>query len=491
MSGRKSSEVAQVLRSSEQGRAKTLEDVEDALNSLQENFEQINQQIDAKLKQMTDGSFEFSEELQREFPDRHNELRERHRDLKTSCAVCGMDKADLDTLLKEHSALNERLARADKQADVIRRSIRGKNWYCNEEYAQACELAQEYKAIFNSQLNLMQKGQELERSWWEKNSLAEEHLNLYQNLADELNSANELAKKRRESNVMRTELRKLLASLDQEASVKFFGKEQEDLSAKLERAMALDDEQFMAQFEENYKHAADYQNKLNVRIARWQREKMDAEQRLAKLAEAADFQMVEPLDLYRVGEEEGAKIGLLKYLADYGKEDKSAEYADLYKEISDKITAEDFSGCTPIFEKAEKLLSQVREKAFTLRESMYNSACLAVDMQDIMDSLGWDTKLELAGDNPADGFRLLCTVGEESIDFDTVKINNDGEIVVKINHKEAIGGTCGTSWQQISTAMRENDIPITDIKYDGGGSIFGQRVKLPGKRIPEGERERG
>ena len=87
---------------------------------------------------------------------------------------------------------------------------------------------------------------------------------------------------------------------------------------------------------------------------------------------------------------------------------------------------------------------------------MLQKAELAAAMQTVMADLRYDITMEIIDDNPNDGFRMVCSIGDEIIDFEKIDIDSDGKIIVDVDHQEARGGTCVTSMREIVSKMRQH-----------------------------------
>ena len=91
--------------------------------------------------------------------------------------------------------------------------------------------------------------------------------------------------------------------------------------------------------------------------------------------------------------------------------------------------------------------------------------------------LGYDVNSEIIDENPDKGFRITCQAGDEIIDFNNVNIDEDGRVIVDIDHTEAVGGTCKNTWPKIVKNLREAGIPVTDITKNGSSILYAQQVQ--------------
>ena len=109
-----------------------------------------------------------------------------------------------------------------------------------------------------------------------------------------------------------------------------------------------------------------------------------------------------------------------------------------------------------------------------MQEIMLKKIELAGAIQDVMDELRYDTDLQIINDNPNDGFKITCNIGDEIIDFRHVDIDKDGKIVVDIDHTEGKGSNCSGAWKDISKRLNEVGIPLTEVRMANGASVLHQ-----------------
>ena len=102
---------------------------------------------------------------------------------------------------------------------------------------------------------------------------------------------------------------------------------------------------------------------------------------------------------------------------------------------------------------------------------------MALELYNIMSDMGYDVGDEIIDGNPDKGFRITCQAGDEIIDFNTVNIDDDGRVIVDIDHTEAVGGTCKNAWPKIVKKLREAGIPMTDVTKNGNSILYSQNVQ--------------
>lgn len=488
MSGRKSSEVAQVLKSSQQGRGMTLDTVNAEIGKTSAYIANVLASNDEIKGQAARIVAQPCAESEKYFPDRSRNLASAMRDLRRridSGGPAGNGMADIN---RDFEQIQARLQACDNQAEAIRKAIANKRngWYCDEEYRQAQNLGASYQQVFSSFMDLLDRAARLRSACEQEHNDLNAALQKLQSLARDVAAMNETAARRQRGDELRGQLDAAFAALDGQFSQKFFASEHEQLGRDIAAAKALDDAELIAAFAPIYDNILAYSQKLAERIAQWRQMKADAEGRLATLKDQAALELIGPVEFFNKGEK-GKKEALFAFLEHYGGQSRKAAYEQLLADIGKALAAEDFAGCGPLLDEAMAIIAQSRAEALRLRESMLNKTYLAAELQRAMRSLGYDTKLGLFDGNPNSGYRLECRTGNEEIDFEHIDINGDGSIVMDIDHKAASG--CGPTWTTIANRLRQNGIPVTDVRLANGDSVICQAAKA--KTREQGVRQRG
>ena len=206
MSGRKSSEVAAVLKQGED------------------------------VRKFTDGF--YSREIERCYADYLKNL-DAEREIKNSAEsvevaleteACEMFGAEATALATEFGALKQNLSglaisdagkdiiselknldaqrdAADREGESIRTAIRNKNWYCDDEYRRAQQLVGTYGELRDKRVRLEQKIKKLLTAENQNLSNLQAKSTRLENLAEQLKNMNVTAKKRKEADSFRAELR--------------------------------------------------------------------------------------------------------------------------------------------------------------------------------------------------------------------------------------------------------------------------------------------
>ena len=488
MSGRKSSEVANVLRQGEEARKQADESIsrqiDEALRAFAASAEQAqNDQktvlaLDVQLHPMASGLFGTKAE----------ELVQQFQQVKSSAAKERFPnrEKEIRTVLEK---LDKALEAADTEGARIRESVKHHQygWHCDQEYADAQKLVKEYKNLRTQRLDLSHEAVAASQEAHQQVTKLAEAGKRLQGLKQQIDGMNAVAQKRQESDAMRKELEQAVAGIDTENAQKFFADEYQALGHDVQDLISKDDDAVGKMFHALYSKIAVYQTKLTERVERWRRETADAEKLVADVRAIADTQYVEPNDYYANFGDGDKKMELFTFLATYGKYDGRAAYDDAMQHAEDLIAAESFQESMTALRKALQLVEEARDAATDLQEAMLQKMELTCAIQDVMEDLQYSFHTRPIDDNPNNGYRIKCEVGDDIIDFDRIDIDDNGGTVVNIDHTEATGGSCHNSWKEIATRMREAGIPVTDVKLANGTSVLQARKTAGGQ---EHERRR-
>lgn len=388
----------------------------------------------------------------------------------------------------EVAAVRAELKSIDAKAAQIRSAIASKSHYCDEEFRQAREVLKQYE----SQRSRLQKI--LERtsaaSAVQKQTLnnVRAKLSQLQSLGKQLEQMNLAAKNREQADGMRCQLNDLSTGIPVDQANKFMKAEYETVMADVSALVREDDACVLRKFAAVYGKAADFAKKLEERVALWTQQKHDAEDSVQRIEDLMGITLYEPID-YAAHGEEGEKTRLLDYLAAYGNTDQRAKYDALRRDAQAKMAQEDFLAVSEMMKSAEVLLNELRDQGIKLQESMLKKVELTVAIQGVMEELRYDVRSELITDNPDDGFRLLCSVGDEIIDFEKISISDDGNVIIDVDHHESRTGTCGAEWKTIMQKMHAMGVPMTDVQKNGVSILYQQTPAK--KQETRGERVQG
>lgn len=480
MSGKKDWEVVAVLKQGEDVRKTTDEIFSRAITDCYRQYRAILADVTSAKDSAQNKTATLNEAAEDMFGDEGRKLLGEFRRVKESLSNQPVtDKGN--ALIDELSQLDNELKTADAKAQEIRYSIESKTlhdwqgrlerWYCDEEYRQAEALVRTYENLRSRRIDIERRMKKLLSDARQTASATRADSSQLENLATQIANLNATAQQRREADAFRQELRKALAAINNDYAEKFLPTDFATLRNSVENLISSNDASVLNSFQQQYANITDFQARLTKQVAIWQKQKDDAEALFTQLTKTAAEDFIAPVDLYS-GKKNGQLINLFEYLNKFGGKDLGGKYAQQRDEAANLIRQEKFLESMSVMEKALDLVENARQEAVSLQESMQKKLRLAGTIGKVMRDLRYDGKTEFINGNPNDGVKIRCSIGDEVIDFQRVDIDENGNVVVNIDHQEGQGLNCAASWKDIAVRLTQAGIPLTDLHLENGRKIL-------------------
>lgn len=466
MSGRKSSEVANVLAAGEKVRKHSNDVIFRQIEKDRESIIADSNTIE-KLKKDVPRDVALSEETIKMMGKKAKDTFEQYQKLLKEIDNANIPMDDVSALINDLEKIKKCQSDADVEAGKIRRAITHKHDYCTPEYEQAQQLVKVYKECSDKQKQIQDEVMELAQNT--RNILHEVQgkKNQLNTLTEQIAEMNDMAQKRMASDEQRNSLRQTSANINAKQAEKFLKDEFSQIKIQVENLINSADDVVLKEFSSVYGELKGFCVKLQEKYEKWLQEKKDAESLLKNIEELEDISYFNPIEYYNNGDQ-GEKEALFAYLKTYtGDVEYDNNAREKLEAAKNLLEAEKFADCMKVLQDAQNIVLQARDTALKLQENMLQKTELAGAIQDVMCELKYDTVLEPIDGNPNNGYRVTSKVGDEVIDFDKIDIDDDGNYIVNIDHKESRSGTCGSSWQNIVARMRSQGVPMTDVKKNG------------------------
>lgn len=487
MSGRKESEVVAVLKQGEDVRKTTDEIFSREINNCYRQYRTILSDVTSAKDSAQNKTATLNEDAENMFGDEGRKLLEEFGRVKESLSEQPVTDEG-NALINELNQLDNELKTADAESQAIRDSINKKTkywykgeygaWQCDKEYEQAEALVETYKNLRSRRIDLERRMKKILSDARQTASATRADSSQLENLATQIANLNTTAQKRKEADAFRQELRNALDAINNDYAEKFLATEFTALKKSAESFCAGNDESVLNSFQQQYASITNFQARLTKQVAIWQKQKTDAESLFNQLMKTAAEDFVAPVDLYS-GKKNGQRINLFEYLNMFAGKDLGGQYDQHLDEANDLIRQEKFLESMSVMEKALDLVENARQEAVSLQESMQKKLRLAGTIGKVMRDLHYDGKTEFINGNPNDGVKIRCSIGDEVIDFQRVDIDENGNVVVNIDHKESQGSNCAASWKDIAVRLNQAGIPLTDLHLEGGRKILHPAIQAP------------
>lgn len=469
MSGKKSTEVADLLQQGWAARELTNNRLDDAIRKYAESVLKDNKELSGLQAQAgasetlnSDANGMFGTEGQKKVQEAATLLHKLQ-----SAVIVEKNAKESAQELKRFAA---DLRKYDSEAADIRRAIANKYDYCNREYTQASALKKKYEKLAADR-------RALENALKREAAVAHDVLLEAQKVFSQFEAVNKavrdmnvMAANRKQAEAIRKQITEYKQGIDGKWANKFWQQEYSALMQKTEQALRMSDAQLIEE-------AADIQGQLNTfssrliaRIAQWEQEKqaaLDAERKAALITEEG---FVDAFNFSNDGDT-AERIKLFEYIPYYRECDAEQRYNDKCSKATQMMQSENFVEAKKLYEEAGNIASEARDIALALQESTIKTTQLTEAICDVMEKdLHYDVEItEINGHDCADGLRLVCKAGDEIIDFTRIDYDEQGNPVVDIDHTESYSGNCRASWKDITKALRKNGIPITDVRLSATG----------------------
>ncbi len=485
MSGRKSTEVGDMLLKSSEARKAGERNWANRIYAGSLELKGNQEKIERYYGQVQQDKFALSSDCIRQFPQECEELEKQRKKLRSK----GHNNytGNLEKIEADRKAIEKSLQEADEESESIQKSIVGKYDYCDTEYKRAKKVAAKYKSTAK-QWDAMIK--ELDHAVKMSGLECIE----FRNAAQQMEQLQEKMRKLEEKSRRIIELRKKAAEakaylkksvdeIDAALAGKFMAAEYEELKKQVSRTERMADAEAVNALTSVSERIGMFRAELDKRYAAFLEEQQKTAAGIAQLKgllEADGY--YEPTDYLRNGEQ-AKKHLLLSYIEDYGnRETLIREIEDGIREAEEAYEREEFAKAQNLTETADEKIHQAMEYAVLLQENMLKSAYMAVDIRKVMADFHYKVSAKMIDGNPKNGWRVTASQGGETIDFDRVYFNEEGTPEIGIDHKLAPGASCKTEWKEFMGALDKKGICIWNIDLEDGTPLI-HRVKEEGTNI--------
>ncbi len=473
MSGRKGWEVASVLNETEEVQSRIFDSYKKEIDSDISEIEKNNKTIQENIETISNYNPDTTL-IEEELEDEMKNLTHNIKTLKKS--IVKLSKIDTDKLKNELDKIETEIKSLNKQSEKLREKIKQKaGHYMNAEYDKATQIRDNINKLTTIYQKLKHniKSSKHTSTQIKEESISKLHIKEdIDKEIDRLNQqANRIQKIRNEANSLKQEILNILNSIDTEKANKFVADEYKNLLTKIEEFNLLSDKEVINRFPTISVEITKLKNSYEEKYNEWLSQKRYSEELLKDIKEMGENKELVLVEKILEGSNES--ISKLEYYDHYKNSTTQKEFFDLIREAQNSIENEEFQDANTILGKAKQLYEEISDKADKLRENIEASINLAFKIRKIMlnDLMFSRAKLVAIDDNFVNGFRLECQNGD-TINFEEIRFDEDGKVIVNLNHIENTNGTCGVRWEKMQKVFNEKGIPLTDVTKNGKSVIF-------------------
>ena len=480
MSGKKSCEVASVLNQTENIQKEIFGSYEQNINKNIKSIDNMNSSLKDNKKEIVDFELGDVRNIEDELPSDIDNIKKKLKSIKND--INKINTSDTSRLIKQLNNIKNSLNAENKKANSLREQIRRSSHYMDSEYAQAqqvktniTKLKQEFQQLKHSvnkeKDNVNYLTQQVKSKINDLNYIKEEKIKL-----------NKQAKKikdiRDQADKLKDDISKNIKNLDMQKIKKFVEDDYVQLEKDLLVFKSLNDKDTIKQYAKLLSSITKLESDSEELYNKWLAKKTYTEELL--LSTASDGLKEELVTIENLVNDVNIKISKLSYYDNYSQTKTKEEFESLLSQSKKLLDNEDFEKSNEIINQAKQLHKKISDKTDTLREHIEASANLSFKIRDIMlsDAINFRTAhLEIIDDNPMNGFRLECQNGD-TINFEEIRFDDEGKLILNLDHIENTNGTCGIRWKSMQKVFNENGIPLTDVVKDGNSVIYKDKRKI-------------
>ncbi len=475
MSGKKAGQVSNLLSKGEQTRKVSTDNFNEVLSSCEKEVNSLNSKLDEIKIESLNIKCEFSTEALSEFGSETKMVLTQFNNINIDDNGGGGCSSKLDSIKKENKKLNGELNILDKQAEVLRSSIRYKNDYCDAEYRQAQGIKSEYDKIATHRNALAEKAKQVKSlatlDFQNANSKLQARKNLLKQVEQINQKAKDIVALREKASDIKQFVDKSISEINIDNAKKFMPNALNDILQISSKLNTMNDNEVVSNFSKIEENISLFKNELLVKKEAFEKEKA---QTLSSIDENNKLLVFDkyynPLQ-YSKDPENTKPIDLTEFMTSYVDGQYLSEIKDGLMKAKVSFDKEDFATSQKISADVRVIIENAIAYANIKQENLLKNIMLATDIRNVMIGLNYKAKTSFIDDNLANGIRVTCTIGDEIIDFEKIYIEDDGNVVMDIDHTESVTGTCGTRWEDLQKTFLENDILLQDVKKNGSSIL--------------------
>lgn len=480
MSGRKSTEVNGLLARGKDARNAGKSNYNNKIHTAQAALEKNQEKIKSISYELSAISFQINDACKNEFPEESKRLKKQYEKLIKQNRTVNY-QADITRLGQKKEQLEKELMDADRQGERIRERIKNKDWYCDEEYKDASLLLKTYQRITKEKNNLAASADQAVQS-------SRQDLIASENLKAQLKSlelsctklkerADSIVALRAKATEAKSYVNQMYSEIDAALAKKFLPEEYFELGVLVGEFSGYSDAQAVKQVTEMTEKLSLYSGRLQELHSRFLEQQASAKEALdanRQLLSADKNFYFEPIDYFK-NKEKAKKIPLLDYLAEFGeKEEMIRSIQEGVADVERLIKEENFTEAVAQALKNTEQIEQAAAYTSVLQEHLIENFYVARDIKSVMIKMGFETGAVKRDGNLKNGWRITAkNPSGESIDFNRVFINDDGEVKIDIDHKTM--GSCPSKWEDICSQLDDVGIFIEKIDMENGGNVLDKR----------------
>lgn len=482
MSGRKASEVSGLLSRGSETRRISDNNTKDTISICNEKINNFNKEYQDKFEDIKKIELNFSKESQQELSTEVDDILDRFKNIKSNISI---EKISLDDVISKNDKIEKNLLSLDEKTKKLYERIRNKNDYCDNEYREATEILQQYKDTSNKRNNILNDA----KSIVSKSNITMQNINNIQNELKNLtksvkninNKAIKIVEVREKASEIKLLIEDRIDNIQQNFAQKFLNDKYKQILKIKEEIKTENDNSIIKNFTNREEKISLFINELDSKIQDFERNKLKTNLFIQENKNLLVFdKFYDPLE-YTKKEQNASVKTLLDFLSEYA-DDSYIDEISKGIEISENLLLEEkFKKSKEKSKETRILIEKAISYANVKQENLIKNIILSSDIREIMKGLSYKVKTSLVDNHIKNGLKITCMVGDETIDFDKVFIDDTGEVTIDIDHTESVTGTCQVKWEQLQKEFVNNGIMLQDVTKNGNSVIYRNKAQISNK----------
>lgn len=476
MSGKKASEVNQLLKNGKETRSGMIGMLDSSYISAVQSYQKMQNSVEKALGK-TKVNLKLDKAME-EFPDASRELVAQFDALEKELQSFS-DAYDVQSVQKAYNTLGAEFYAIDKESEKVSKNLQnkirsqGRNdpWHCDDEYYAADKVARQY-AQMKTKVNKLNAELNSITSEFSKTAAKSEKIaKLLEKIVSDSKAlevkAISVVELREDAKKAKQSASDDFNNLDKELANKFLPAEYKTLASQIETFMELSDKQAVEMITSMTSAINEYSIKLENKYSEYLKLLEATKAYLGSITDRINNKVFsDPMNDFKQGNYE--KMELVTFLEKFCSGKYIEQINDLLEEANILIKREEFNQANERLDALRNVLDLASEYAAKTHECRKKTIENALAIRDTMLNLNYDVNTSIiTTDDGSFGFDISCKAGDEEILFENVAVNQDGEFSFGIDHTESISGTCGSSWHNIRNGLAENGVYVKDITKNG------------------------
>lgn len=478
MSGKKASEVNQLLRNGKKTRSGSVNMLNSSYtNAVTASEEYVRAIIEAQSQK---SKLSFSMDIAKnEFPDAAMKLESDMQEIERELA--GLTKSsEMNSLESEYKSINSAYEDTDRKAEKVSKDLQnkicsqGRNdpWYCDDEYYAAERVADEYtdlkRRVNSLNARLSSEANRCEKAAAKVNKLVQQAERLISEGNALERKAAEAAKLRADSKKAKQSVTSDLDAIDTGIANKFFASEYETICKEVSSFQSATDAEAVKGFSALTSKIKELSAAIDKKYAEYLKMQSATKAYLDNISKRLNNNVFsDPMSDFSPN---GSRnMGLTAFLDEFCMGKFSSDINSMLEEAESLYKAEKFHDADEKLDSLTVLIDSASEHAAAEHEKRKMTIENSIAIRDTMLKLNYDVSSRIItnSDGSFGGFDISCTAGDEKILFENVLVDDEGKFGFGIDHTESVSGTCSSSWHNIRNGLAENGVYVKDIIKNG------------------------